>query len=121
MADIVFDSTGKIKFPTKYHGEVTLSKWKWEKICGEPERYYYRFNGEKVPTTLINPDCVKHHRTEEHQFLYYKEFGSFKISENVEGPLRCKFFAIVIDVKSGRVCTVYPTDKPKLGKEFKIS
>ena len=74
MPDIEFGDDGKCLFPTKYHGGVTLSKAKWEIICGEPERDYYRFNGEKIATTLINPDSVRHHRHEKNQFFYYKKF-----------------------------------------------
>jgi len=57
---------------TRHHGEVTLSKAKWDTICGKPERYYYRFNGDKVATTLIAPDLVRHHASIGTQFLYYK-------------------------------------------------
>jgi hypothetical protein len=74
MPDIEFGKDGKCVFPTKYHGEVTLSKTKWDIICSEPERHYYRFNGEKIATTLINPDIVRHHKAERNQVLYYKKF-----------------------------------------------
>jgi hypothetical protein len=43
VPDIVFGKDGKASFPTKYHGEVTLSKVKWEIICGQKERHYYTF------------------------------------------------------------------------------
>ena len=64
MPEIEFTDAGKCVFLTKYHGIVTLSQAKWEIICGEPERRYYRFNGEKIATTLINPDIVRYHRHE---------------------------------------------------------
>jgi len=118
LADIEFDASGKASFPTKYHGEVTLSKWKWDQICSQPERYYYRHNGEKVATTLINPGRVRYHRVVSGQFFYYKQFNSFRLNETVEGPLPCKYFAVVIDASTKRVCTVYPVLEPKDGKEY---
>lgn len=120
MPDIIFGKDGKVTFPTKYHGEVTLSKGKWETICSEPERAYYRFNGEKVATTLINPDSVRHHRHEQNQYFYYKRFLRLNITEIVEaGPFFGVYFAVVIDSGTSRVCTVYPVEQPKPGKEFK--
>jgi hypothetical protein len=73
-----------------------------------------------VATTLIAPDYVRHHKTITSQFIYYKLFDSFTITDGVESPLPCKFFAAVVDTATQRVCTVWPTDKPRPGsKEFK--
>ena len=119
MADISFRPDGLAIFPTRYHGEVTLTRWKWEEICAERERFYYKHNGEKVATTLINPDIVRHHRIEPNQFFYYKEFETYKLDEGIEGPVRCKFFAVIVDVSTKRVCTLYPVIEPKEGKEYK--
>lgn len=111
----------KYRFPViPLEGDVSLSQAKWNQICSEPERFYYRHNGEKVATTLVNPDFVRHHKTIATQLIYYKRFDSFKIAERVEGPMPCKLMAVVIDTATQRVCTVYPTDKPKAGsKEYK--
>lgn len=119
MADIAFDADGKARFPTKYHGEVSFSQGKWWDICARPERYYYRLNGDKVGTTLVNPDLVRHHSANQSQFMYYKRFDKFTIAEGIEAPGPAKFMAVVIDTATQRVCTVYPTDKPKPGKEYK--
>lgn len=120
MPDISFGKDGKAIFPTKYHGDVSLSKAKWETICGEPERAYYRFNGDRVATTLINPDSVRHHRHEPNQFFYYKRFLRLNMNEIVEaGPFWGVYFAVIIDVSTSRVCTVYPVEQPKPGKAFK--
>ena len=118
MPDIVFVD-GKSNFATKHHGNVTLSKSKWETICREPERRYYAFNGEKVATTLINPDQVRHHKIEKNQFLYYKKFSTMLLAEQGGesrfGPI---FFTVVIDTVTKKICTVYPTAEPKPGKAF---
>lgn len=120
MSDISFRSAGKVIFPTRYHGEVSLSRKKWDEICGEPERFFYRHNGEKIATTLVVPDFVRKHKLIGSQFIYYKRFESFKILEGVESSMPCKFMAVVIDTATQRVCTVYPTDKVKSGaKEYK--
>jgi len=120
LADISFRPDGKATFPTKHHGEVTLSREKWDTICDQPERFYYRLNGEKISTTLVTPDFVRHHKDNTTQFIYYKAFEKFTIVEGVEGPVPCKFMSVVIDTATQRVCTVYPTDKPKSGsKEVK--
>lgn len=119
MADISFDSKGRVIFPTKYHGEISFSKKKWDDICSRPERYYYRLNGEKIATTLITPDEVRWHKTEQTQLLYYKEFRTFKIADGIEGPMPAKFMAVVIDTSTQRICTLYPVDKPKKGKVFR--
>ncbi len=113
MADISFDPNGRVIFPTKYHGDVTLSNKKWDEICSEPERFFYRHNGEKVPTTLIAPDVVMHHKHITTQFIYYKRFETFKVTDKAEGSLPCKLMAVIIDTSTQRVCTVYPTNRPK--------
>jgi hypothetical protein len=38
---------------------------------------------------------------------------------NKEVEARIKYWAVVIDSGTKRVCTVYPTPKPRMGKEFK--
>jgi len=122
MPDITFDPSGHATFPTKYHGEVVLSKGKWAKICQEPERWYYHNNGDKISTTLINPDYVRYHSTYPNQFFYYKAFPSITLKEGVEastGTTIPPYFAVIIDNSTKKICTVYPTEKPKLGKEFR--
>lgn len=118
MPDIVFNN-GSVTFPTKYHGNVTLSENKWGDICCKPERSYYRHNGEKVATTLVAPDYVRYHKHEKNQFLYYKRFDSFKLAEGVLVSFRAKFMSVVIDISSQRICTIYPVEQPKLGKEYR--
>jgi len=118
MADISFGSKNKVTFPTRFHGDVILSQATWHHICAKPERNYYKYNGDMIPTTLINPDYVRHHSKKATQFLYYKAFARFKIAENIEGPMPCKLMTVVIDTATQRICTVYPTDKMKLGKAF---
>ena len=120
MGSLLFDKEGFAKLPTKHHGDITLSKWKWDEICREPERTWYRFNEEKIATTLIVPDEVKHNSKYAGQIIYYKAFDSYKIFENVEVPAQQQFryFCIVIDPEREKVCTVMPRDKPKKGQEF---
>jgi hypothetical protein len=119
MSDIVFGPNDIIKFPTRYHGEVTLSKWKWDLICAQPERIYYRYNGEKVPTTLMIPDYVRHHPEEPNQFLYYKQFDHYKVDQITEISLKTGFCCVIIDVSKARVCTIYPRRSLKIGKDFR--
>lgn len=122
MPDISFDETGRATFSTKFHGEVTLSKNKWDEICAEQERWYYRNNGEKIATTLINPDCVRYHKHIENQFLYYKSFNTLAISAEVivdTGSRFPPYFTVIIDVSTARICTVYPVFEPKKGNEYK--
>jgi hypothetical protein len=119
VPDIAFARNGRAVFPTKYHGDVTLSKGKWDRICGEPERLYYRFNGEKIATTLINPDQVRSHQREPNQFFYYKKYSKLSMDGTVEITLGLGvYFAVVIDAEAGRICTVYPVETPKPGKAF---
>jgi hypothetical protein len=120
VADIIFGDNGFAVFPTKHHGDVTLSEAKWNTICSQPERAYYRHNGEKIGTTLINPDQVRLHKHEPNQFLYYKKFSKITLSEGVETtPIWGIYFAVVIDVESGKICTIYPVREPKTGKSFR--
>jgi len=118
LPDLTFNQEQRAVFPTKYHGEVSLSKPKWDEICQEPERFYYRENAEKIATALINPDVVRFHNKYDHQFIYYKMFETIKIG-NREVELKIKHWAVIIDVTTHRVCTVYPTTKPRAGKEYK--
>lgn len=120
MPDISFDASGHARFATRFHGEVTLSKAKWDEVCSEPERTHYRFNGDKVGTTLVNPDLVRYSNGYPNQFHYYKKFESMKLNENISIPGgRFPYFCVIVDAKSRRVCTTYPVDKPKPGKEYK--
>ena len=70
MSVLIFNKDGRAYFSTKYHNQVSISKKKWFEICKEPERYYYKENGDKLATTLINPDYVRHHNSVPSQFLY---------------------------------------------------
>lgn len=120
MPDITFSPNGKAVFATKYHGEVTLSEPKWNVICSQSERSYYRYNGEKIGTTLINPDEVRHHSHEPDQFFYYKKFPKITVTNGVEySPKDGVYFAVIVDAATAKICTVYPVNKPKSGKAYK--
>jgi hypothetical protein len=117
---INFGSDGKVVFHTKYHGDVTLSKAKWDVICEKPERQHYPFNVDKIATTLVNPDFVRHHRIEATQFFYYKQFPSINLSDTVTiHPPTSVWFAVIVDSSTSRVCTMFPVAHPKTGKQFK--
>ena len=118
MPDLTFAQDDRAHFPTKYHGQVSISKIKWNEICQEPERFYYRENAEKIATTLINPDYVRYSHNHANQFVYYKRFDTIVIG-NREVASKVKVWAVIIDSKTYRICTVYPTPKVKKGKEFK--
>ena len=119
MPDITFGKDGRAVFPTRYHGDVALSQGKWDTICSQPERLHYRLNGEKIATTLINPDSVRIHQHEPHQFFYYKRFTKLSINDGVDITYQSGvYFAVVIDANTGRICTVFPVETPKLGKLF---
>ena len=121
MPDISFDQNGRSLFSTKYHGDFSLSKKKWDGICQEPERHYFRSNGEKVATTLINPDVVLVSSTYDNQFKYYKTFDTIRLNDMIEVPTtdRNRYWAVVIDESTRAICTTYPTNKPRSGKEYK--
>lgn len=118
MPDLNFNNDQKAIFPTKHHENVTLSKNKWDQICNEPERFYYRENAENIATTLINPDTVRYNRNYENQFIYYKRFETIRFN-NREIELLVKYWAVVIDKDTRKVCTVYPVTRPKSGDEYK--
>ncbi len=99
---------------------MTLSKEKWDKVCSKPERYYYRHNGDKVATTLVNPDCCRLHSENPDLIFYYKQFPTYRLTDKAEGPIPwVKFMVVLIDKAKQRVCTVYPTGRMKTGKEYK--
>lgn len=75
------------------------------------------FNGDKVATTLIAPDVVRHHTSIRTQFLYYKKFPKWQLAAGVEGP--AMMMAVVIDTEAQRVCTMFPVHQPKRGREYK--
>jgi hypothetical protein len=101
VPDIVFGDDDRAVFPTKFQGNMTLSKTKWTIICEAPERHYYRYNGDKVATTLINPDVVRHHLHNKCQLFYYKKFTQLMMSDQ-----------LVFGHRS------YPVEQPKMGKMF---
>ena len=79
MPDLTFDKTNRCYFPTKYHGEVSISKAKWDEICQEPERFYYRENAEMIATALVNPEHVRYSKNYQNQFVYYKKFEMIRL------------------------------------------
>src|SRR5882672_9238249 len=113
MPNITFGSDGRAVFPTKFHGNVSLSQTKWDMICSAPERVYYRFNGEKIATTLINPDSVRCHQIEPRQFFYYKQFNTIMMDDKLAiNRSPGVYFAVIIDDETKRVCTAYPVNVP---------
>jgi hypothetical protein len=72
VPDLSFDSDGRVRFTTRHHGKVSLSRKKWDLICSQPERYFYRLNGEKVAATLMAPDFVRFQESEPSKLFYYK-------------------------------------------------
>ncbi len=117
MPDLAFDKENRCYFSTKHHGEVSISKAKWDEICQEPERFYYRENAEKIATTLINPEYVRYSKNYQSQFMYYKKFEMIRIgSKEVNSTV--PYWSIIIDDSTKKICTLYPTPKPKSGKEY---
>ena len=88
-----------------------------DEICQEPERFYYRENAEKIATTLVNPEHVRHSKSYPNQFVYYKKFDMIRIGGK-EVISRAPCWAVIIDDSTKRICTLYPTLKPKPGKEY---
>ena len=117
MPDLTFDKANRCFFPTKHHGEVSISKAKWDEICQEPERFYYRENAEKVATALINPEHVRYSKNYQNQFVYYKKFEMIRLGGK-EVNSRAPYWSVIIDVSTKKICTLYPTPKPKSGKEY---
>jgi len=119
VPDITFGTDGKCSFPTKYHGNVTLSKAKWDIICGAPEKVLlYLQWGKKFPprsSTRTRSDITRRKPI---------NFSITSASLLSVSPRSCfssangTFFAVVIDALSNRVCTVYPVPKPKPGNIF---
>ena len=118
MPDLSFNQDNRNYFPTKYHGEISISKEKWREICQEPERFYYRENADKIATTLINPDMVQINNNYKNQVIYYKYFETI-LYQGKELNLVIKWWAVVVDFVTKKVCTVYPVHKPKKGTEYK--
>ena len=118
MPDLTFSQDGRAFFPTKQHGDVSISKEKWDEICKEPERFYYRENAEKIATSLINPDNVRVNSNYKNQVIYYKHFETI-LYQGKELSLVVKCWAVVVDFVTKKVCTVYPVRKPKKGVEYK--
>jgi hypothetical protein len=66
---------------------------------------------------LIAPELVRHHTSIGTQFIYYKRFPKWRLTEGVEGP--AMMMAVVIDTETQKVCTVFPVRQPKDGREYK--
>ena len=120
MPDIQFDPHGKYPLPSKCDGTVCLLKSTWERhVLSKPERNFLRHNTHKIPTTLIDPDLVRESAAMgPGAHLYYKEFRTWKLNENVERPVseKFKFFVVIVDTSKNLVSTIYETGKIKSGK-----
>lgn len=116
-----FDDSGNAYFQSRYDGKIRFSKDTWEKhILVRPERGHFRFNAEKIPTTLVNPDYVRESlRDGPDVHLYYKAFPSWKLSETVEIPSSnsIRFMVVVVSTVKKLVLTIYLTGRIKAGKK----
>jgi len=123
LTGITFDPSGSISFPSEFDGEVKLLKSTWEgHLVNRPERASLKFNFEKIPTTLVIPDKVRESLSDGPDVhLYYKEFPTWKLSEDITLPTTddYKNFVVVVDVKKKIIKTIYETGKAKPGKIVK--
>jgi len=117
MCQVVFDPSGYAVFPTKQHGEIRLSKIKWDKICSQPERGHLVFNADVVATTLVNPDQITRSRDNEEIFFYSKSIDIYRIRPQVKAtpPKGMGCLVIVVNGVKKRFVTAYPTNKTKVG------
>ena len=116
-----FDESGSVHFQSRHDGKVRLWQATWEKhILARPERGHFRFNAEKVPTTLVNPDYVRESlRDGPEVHLYYKDFPSWKLSEMVEIPSSSsmRYMVVVVSTVKKLILTTYLTGRIKSGKK----
>ena len=115
-----FDDSGSVYFQSRHDGKIRLLTDTWEKhILARPERGHFRYNAEKIPTTLVNPDYVRESlRDGPDVHLYYKAFPSWKLSEAIEIPSSNSMrFMVVVVIPLKIDLTTYLTGKIKTGKK----
>ena len=116
-----FNDSGSVYFQTRHDGKIRFSRDTWEKhILIRPERGHFRFNAEKIPTTLVNPDYVRESlRDGPEVHLYYKAFPTWKLSETVEisSSASMRFMVIVVSTVKKLILTSYLTGRIKTGKK----
>ena len=116
-----FDNDGSVYFQSRHDGKIRFFRDTWEQhILVRPERGHFRFNAEKIPTTLVNPDYVRESlRDGPDGHLYYKAFPTWKLSEGLEIPSSdsMRFMVVIVSTVKKLILTTYLTGRIKAGKK----
>lgn len=93
--------------------ELELPKSAWEHIIKDRGRVYFERFFDKIELTLKNPKTVKKSSKMENVVIYERFFDDFYITNTVLGHT---YVNVVVNWKTKRILTAYPSVKRKKGR-----
>lgn len=110
-----FDRKGRIVFVDYESKSCYLAKETWEIKLKYPNREFFKYNFEKIELTITYPEEVRRSTKNKHSKILYRRFDRITIKEDITVPWK-GYFVVIINTKSGRVQTFYPTRRKKTGE-----
>ena len=92
---------------------LELPKYTWNHIIQEKRRDYFEPLFGKIVDTLRKPDVVKKSSKEENVVIYERRFDDFYITDTF---LARAYVNVIVNWKTRRIRTVYPSKKRKRGR-----
>lgn len=93
--------------------ELELPKSTWEHIIKERGRVYFERFFDKLAATLQKPEAVKKSSKMTNVVIYERFFDDFYITNTVLGRA---FVNVIVNWKTNRILTAYPSVKRKKGR-----
>jgi len=93
--------------------KIELPEYAWNHIIKERKRDYFERFFDKLEQTLRKPSAVKKSRKMPDVVIYERHFNDFYITESVLGHA---FVNVIVNWKTKRILTAYPSLKRKKGR-----
>lgn len=117
MSEPKFDKLGCIKF-IDYDGKSCyLTRETWKEKTKRPERAFLKFNFDKIRLTITYPEEVRKSTQNPNSKILYRRFNRINYREGVNVTFG-GYIVVIINQKTGRVQTIYPTKKKKRGESL---
>lgn len=93
--------------------KLELPEYAWNHIIKERKRDYFEQFFDKIVQTLQKPSTVKKSRKMENVVIYERYFDDFYVTDSVLGRA---FVNVIVNWKTKRILTAYPSLKRKKGR-----
>lgn len=112
-----FDKRDRLKLVGYDNKTYWLRRNTWNIKTKQPERWYLKFNFDKIELTIAYPEEVRRSTKRADSKILYRKFSQMTIAPNITASWD-GYIAVVIDTKTNRIQTIYPTRKIKEGEKL---